>query len=329
MKLDLVYVNYFSEEILLCSLRSLVDLARRLPKEVFLNVYVVDNSFCEQSAKQTSGFITSLDDVSSEGFNLRVSYIPSDKNIGFGAACNKAVRMGTSEKIIFVNCDTLLDGCDPDGFLDLISLVDSEQVIVGPRVVDENGILHASCFSFDPISILFKPFRHLRHIGRISSIFPRYKHFKKRIDRITYEGMPKHVPSRVDWVSGCFMIADRGFFEFVAGFDDRYFLYFEDVDLCRKARQVGKNVLFSPNVSVVHTAQHESRRSKGLVRTLLFNVAAQYHLSSWLKYIWKWKRDFYRKLVLRLQRKPKYLNQHGFVLDFSVYDTVNDTVDDR
>ena len=62
-------------------------------------------------------------------------------------------------------------------------------------------------------------------------------------------------------------------------------LYFEDVDLCRKARENGYKVIFEPSVSVIHTARHQSRATSGIITSLINNKTSRYHLSSWIKYI--------------------------------------------
>jgi len=140
--------------------------------------------------------------------------------------------------------------------------------------------------------------------------------------------MDKSEPCLVDWVSGCFAVVRRDLFEAVTGFDERYFLYFEDVDLCRKFRQLSFDVVFDPRVSVIHVASHESAKRRGVFRSLLLNPAARYHAMSWLRYIWKWKSDFREKLLYlflpllcgRARRQPGGV---GYVLDFSVYKTLD------
>ena len=90
--------------------------------------------------------------------------------------------------------------------------------------------------------------------------------------------MDKSQPCIVDWVSGCFAVVRKDFFENVSGFDERYFLYFEDVDLCRKARQFSHFVVFDPRMQIVHKARHQSASREGVVRSIVFNQVARYHI---------------------------------------------------
>lgn len=321
---DFVYVNYHSTRDVVASIQSL----ERLVFNSGLNakVYVVDNSFVESDPEQISFLAGFAEAVSTPTFY--VGYHPSDINLGFGSACNKAVKYSRSSIIAFVNCDTNFDNTDPLGFLQMLGLLMRKDVaIVGPRIVSEEGTLHSSCFSFDPVSILLKPARHIRRVGSSVKVkIPKYASFKKRIDRITYEGMDKTSPCRVDWVSGCFALVRRDFFESVNGFDERFFMYFEDVDLCRKARQFSRSVVFDPRVSVLHRASHESARRRGIVRSLILNPVARYHVISWLKYCFKWRLDFLEKILayanLLGTSRSRRLSPSGYGLDFSVYSKI-------
>lgn len=288
----------------------------------FAHIYIVDNSFAI-SDKESVQRLFSLTKAYSDKV-VSIHYIPSDFNQGFGSACNKAAMLSNEDLIVFANCDTDFSRTDAQGFESLINIFQDDSVaIVGPKIISESGLLHASCFSFDPVSISLKPLRHVRKIGTVfTRHIPRYRSFKKRIDRITYEGMPKDIPVQVDWVSGCLMITSNDFFHSVQGFDERYFLYFEDVDLCRKARQLSKLVLFDPRVEVIHIAAHQSARNKGIARSLIRNRTARHHIRSWLRYCLKWKTDFVEKMILLLKRLPAHdasRKKQKYLLDFSVF----------
>ena len=314
-ELDVVYVNFFSAKDVITSIYSLKSLLSKT--SLTTAVYIVDNSFSCQSIDSTLQLSELPMAVSDSSFH--VHYQPSDYNLGFGSACNKAAFIGTSSSVLFVNCDTDFKDTDPQTFLDALRCLKYDDVaIVGPKVVRPDGLLHSSCFSFDPVSILLKPLRHVRKIGGpLTRSIPFYFLFKKRIDRITYEGLPKDNPSTVDWLSGCCLLVCRSFFSEVSGFDPRFFLYFEDVDLCRKARQLGLSVVFYPSLSVIHTAKHSSSSQRGILRSFIFNRTARYHLISWIKYMLKWRYDFARKM----QPSPRKRFGTGYNMNFSSFDS--------
>ena len=318
--LDVIYVNFLCYEEIKKSIKSFCVLVESL--DIEFNIFIFDNSFHITNSLIIHKFQEDLNKFKLVK-NIFIKFYPSNSNYGFGSGCNKAVREGSSEKIIIVNPDTRFDKTDPIYFQEFIKECNEKDVIIGPKIVNEKGLIHASCFSFDPVSIFFKPLRHIRHIGNKTKFIPEYKFFKKRIDRITYEGLSKDKESYVDWVSGCFMIVNRDFYELVNGFDERFFLYFEDVDLCRKARQLGKNVVYSPKIKITHYAAHQSRSKKGLLKSIFFNKTARYHIFAWLKYIFKWRMDFLRKLLNKINNKfhnSEQLKSDIYKMDFSTFE---------
>ena len=294
--IDVVYINFKTYNEVIESIKSLILCFKKT--NLLFSINVLDNSFSLGSRKEVNYLIKFTEDFSDEQFKL--SYLASDTNLGFGKGCNQAALNGKAKYILFINCDTDLSTLQPNMFLASLQNMDSKVVITGPKVIGSDGLLHASCFSFDPISVFLKPLRHIRKIGRLSKFIPKYKFFKERIDRVTYEGLPKNKASYVDWLSGCFLLVNRNFFEKIGGFDERYFLYFEDVDLCRSARQLSYLVRFDPRIEVIHNARHESSRYKGILKSIFLNITARYHISSWLKYMWKWRRDFIYKFLSKV-----------------------------
>ena len=87
----------------------------------------------------------------------------------------------------------------------------------------------------------------------------------------------------------------RNIFNDLKGFDERYFLYFEDIDLCRKLKDKNLKVKYFQNFNIRHKAKYESR-NKRILKNLFTNRATRYHIFSYIKYIIKWNKDF-RRLV--------------------------------
>ena len=89
-------------------------------------------------------------------------------------------------------------------------------------------------------------------------------------------------PLEVDWVAGMFIGFRREAYAGVGGFDERYFLYYEDVDICRKLQRQGFKVVYDPEVAIVHDARRASRKNLRLMRI---------HAASALRYLRSTLRD--------------------------------------
>lgn len=299
--IDTVYVNYHSYKDVTNSIKSLYEVFKN--SGIKNNIYIVDNSYNEVSKKIIKKIKSFCNNYKKN--NFQATYLPSKKNIGFGAAVNLALLKSKSPLILLINCDTDLSSLSLEELIKLIKKFSDEIVIAGPRIIDEYGFDQESVFSFDPISILLKPVRHIKKIGKISKILTKNPFINKYLEKINYQNQKINKPCYVDWISGCFMLIDRNFLDNCGGFDNRYFLYFEDVDICRTARKFGKSVLYDPNLKIMHRGNYESAKKKGVLNSIFFNKVSRYHISSWLKYLWKWKSDFLFKLVYLLKINPK------------------------
>jgi N-acetylglucosaminyl-diphospho-decaprenol L-rhamnosyltransferase len=138
------------------------------------------------------------------GLNLR--YIPSDKNIGFGSACNLMAMESTTPRLVFLNPDTQTFLFD--------RTIHNPELIVGPYVFYPNGKRQSSSGSS-------------RSVGR------EFKMKWLRIFEYNQSG------DELDYVSGVALSIDRDKYLDLGGFDESFFMYYEDVDLCLRAHDVG------------------------------------------------------------------------------------------
>ena len=92
----------------------------------------------------------------------------------------------------------------------------------------------------------------------------------------------------VDWVQGSAFMIDGALFDELGGFDERFWMYFEDIDLCRRSWRAGRPVYYLPDVELFHAYGKESDQGAGVVENVLKNRKARTHIMSWLKYSWKW-----------------------------------------
>ncbi|MCC7275126.1 MAG: glycosyltransferase family 2 protein [Alphaproteobacteria bacterium] len=231
----MVIVNWNSGGQLRACLESI---ARSAPGDYRIGrVVVADNGSVDGSADH-------LDDIA-----LPLAVLRIGANIGFGAACNRASAMGESEYLLLLNPDTRVE---PDTLpRSLGHLAGSPEVgILGVRLVDERGATHRSCARFPLV-------RHF--VGKVLGL--------DRLAPSLFHGHLMlewpHGDSRVvDQVMGAFFLMPRHLFEQLDGFDERFFLYFEDVDFAWRARQLGRPCYFLADVAAYHKGGGTSEQVK-------------------------------------------------------------------
>ena len=173
-----------------------------------------------------------------ESFAHHIRLIRNAVPMGFAANHNQAFRHATGRFFCVLNPDIRLQ-TSPFKAL-LACLVDSSVGVVAPLVLGENGEVEDSARRFPtPLKILYKAF------GR-----------SQRSDYAI-----QAIPIYPDWVGGMFLLFPRASFERLCGFDERYFLYYEDVDSCGRLRLLGYAVVLCPQAMVTHHAQRRSHRS--------------------------------------------------------------------
>lgn len=156
---------------------------------------------------------------------------------GFGANHNSAFAASTAPFFVVVNPDIRLRDLALDALLDAVAQPGTG--VAAPIVYASNGQLQDSARRFPTVARLLR-----RKFGGVRG--PDYV--------LGSEPLP------VDWVAGMFMVFRREVYASVDGFDDRYFMYFEDVDLCHRLNRAGLQVKLVPQARVFHDAQRASRR---------------------------------------------------------------------
>jgi GT2 family glycosyltransferase len=175
------------------------------------------------------------------GFPFPVKRIINQSVKGFGANHNAAFEQCDTPYYCVANPDIRLPA---DPFPPLIeSLQEQRAGVAGPLVVDPQGGVEDSARRFPTPGALLRKL--------ISD--------KRRPDYPTTGG-----PTKVDWVAGMFMLFRREAFAAVKGFDEAYFLYYEDVDICHRLHQQGFGAIYDSRAHVIHDARRASRRNARL-----------------------------------------------------------------
>ena len=172
---------------------------------------------------------------------LPITVLRNVRPLGFGANHNQAFAVSRGQAFIIVNPDVRLNDSPFDALAGAMSSV-MHAGACAPVVVAPDGNMEDSVRRFPSV------LRLVRRVvlGRRSA---------------DYDPRGKTRPISIDWAAGMFVMFDRAAFVAVGGFDTRYFMYFEDADVCRRLHATGWDVLLTPDAQVVHAAQRASRRS--------------------------------------------------------------------
>ena len=223
---DIIIVNYNSTDYLLRCLRSVYNSLQELPGKVF----VQDNASEDGVDRVKAEFPQAI--LSKNSYNM-----------GFARAINNALKQSDSPYIVLLNPDTYV----MDGFFEPLLRYMEEHPdvgIVGPKILNHDGSVQGSARTFPtPLTGLF---------GRSSLLtrfFPNNPFTRANILTTRSDGK---TPMEVDWVSGACMVVRRKTVDDVGLLDERFFMYWEDADWCRRMRNKAGKVVYFPQTSVVH-----------------------------------------------------------------------------
>lgn len=194
---------------------------------------------------EDTGFLSSIPDMPT-----RVIYNRSPK--GFGANHNFAFSLANGQYFVVANPDIRLPSLDVDKLLEPF-----ERPTVGavaPLVLSSDGIIQDSA-------------RRFPTIWRLAE--------RAATGRREPDYVARPTPTQVDWLAGMFVCIRASAWRSVGGFDERFFMYFEDVDLCRRLKLANWEILYIGTTSVIHNAQRASHRNLSHLR---------WHLRSAIRY---------------------------------------------
>jgi N-acetylglucosaminyl-diphospho-decaprenol L-rhamnosyltransferase len=178
-----------------------------------------------------------------------VRMIRNTENLGFARACNQGISASRGDLLVLVNPDVVVK---EDFFRCIEAFFDGNPAagVAGPRVLDADGRVQLSARrELSMISGL------LGRTSLLTRLFPSSTLVKKQFPAVTELASP----TPVDWVSGACMVVRRRTLDEVGLLDERFFMYFEDADLCRRVREAGWSVYYLPQIEVTHRAGSSTR----------------------------------------------------------------------
>lgn len=210
------------------------------------------------TAKSGNPPILVVDNASSDGSAGMVAkefpavrLIKNTSNRGFAAACNQGIRACPATFILLLNPDTLLKYADLQKLYELIR-ARPDVGVCGPRILNPDGSLQPSCRAFPMLGAMIGD-----ELG-LSRLFPR----SQWLSRYRMHGWAHDETREVDQLMGSCLLVRRTALEQVGLLDEQFFLYFEEVDLCWRIRQVGWRVVFVADATVTHVGGASSKTNR-------------------------------------------------------------------
>ena len=241
LKLSICIVAYYNHGDILNAVESIEKFTE---SEIRKKLYVVDNSENSEEVEDIKSKIKSYEDV---------EYIETGKNLGFGKGHNYILPELDSEYHAIVNPDILLKD---DAFTPILQYLDEHK-----DVGELQEVYRKELTVFDMFVRMF-----------CRKLFP------KRIAKHTLQNKDYSKPFQVPFAQGSFLVARTDLLKDLEGFDDGYFMYIEDADLCRRVNLVSKLVYF-PGASVIHKWEKGSHKNSKLFK---------FHTDSMKYYFKKW-----------------------------------------
>ena len=235
--ISLIIVSFNTRDVLRESLQSVA----REQGDLSIEIFVVDNDSRDGSVEM----------VESEFPHVQI--MRSDVNLGFGAANNVALERAQGRYIVLLNSDAFL--C-PDSLRLSVHYMDQQ-----PKVGLAGGRLVGRDHSWQPSARMFPSiFSDFLVMTGLAGKFPKSKFFG-RFDRTWADPLQA---AEVDWVPGAYSIIRAEALKKVGFFDPEFFLYSEEVDLCRRIQNAGYAIMYWPDIVVIHIGGESSRQIKTL-----------------------------------------------------------------
>ena len=230
--ISVVVVSFNTRDLLRDCLTAL-----RMETEGITNeVFVVDNVSRDGSAEMV------------EAQFPEVKLIRSSVNLGFGGANNQAFKVATGRFIVLLNSDAFLE---PMALRRSIAYMDANSRIGlgGARLIGADGSWQASCRMFP------SPLNDFLSLSGLAAKFPK----SRFLGRQDHTWANQDEPADADWVPGAYSVIRRSVLDEVGHFDEQFFLYYEEVDLCKRIKRAGYTVRYWPDVVVVHLGGESSK----------------------------------------------------------------------
>jgi len=238
MKLSIVILSYNTKDLTLNCLKSVVSEYKKEMEKKELEIIVVDNDSHDDSITSIKRYVSNIK------YDGIIQTIQNKENVGFGRGCNIGAKAAKGKCILFLNSDTrVLD----KGFMSMAGFLEENSGVgvLGGRITNDDGSVQKSCGKFyNLFNLLIMLFG-----------FERFGFLRSSPNRI----------QKVDWVSGACLMVRSDIFRKLTGFDETFFMYIEDMEICFRAKKLGFLTYFYPNLTLRHKSLGSSNRTFAII----------------------------------------------------------------
>ena len=266
---SVIIIAYNSCDFIPACLKSVRDACEGLDSQII----VLDNGSNEPIIPEIKNFFP------------EVEWIDSKENLGFGKGCNLAEKHATKPYLFFINPDTIIS---KNAFREMLKFMEEhpEAGTVGCRILNEDGTLQWACRRSFPtiVSAVSKT------IG-LAALFPKNKTLASY--NMSYADPDEMI--EVDAISGSFFCIRRDVYEKLNGFDEDYFMYGEDLDLCFRTQEMGLHNYYTPVTNILHFKGQSCRTRR------------------WGSYV-----DFYKAMLIFVKKHKDLYFVPNFLVSFGI-----------
>lgn len=266
--LSVIIVSFQNASILDLCLKSILEEVQRIKTKNNSDseIIVVDSLAGEKTRDVVKKYI--LED-------FPVKYFPFKENVGFSKAVNKGILESKGSNLLILNADII---ATQNSILKMLNYLEKNPDIgvMGPKLLNFDGSPQSSVFKFyTPSLILYRR----TFLGKTP--------WGKKVlnDFVIKIRHPQKAVSVNGWLMGSALMLRKENLAKVGPMDERYFMYFEDVDWCRRFKESGFKIVYFPNASLFH--YHGKQSATRHSWELIFNRMTLVHISSAVKYFWK------------------------------------------
>jgi len=260
MEISIVILNYKMKGLVKNCLQAIFESQISVPYEII----VVDNDSHDGVELLIKGKFPT------------VRFIQTGQNLGMGGGNNAGIKAAVGKFVLIMNPDIFVYPHSIQQMYDYIK-VRSDVGLVAPRLLNPDKSLQYSCYRW---------YKYLTPLYR-RTVLGKLKFAQKEVDRFLMTDWDHATTREVDWIQGSCWLLPKKVLDEIGLFDENFFMYFEDTDLCRRIHNAKYKIMYLASSEVLHLHRRQSADSQfwGIV----LNKLTRIHIISWIRYLWKWR----------------------------------------